>query len=185
MKITVITIALAVVAATAPLNAQVLSTSSTYDPYGTTPPNEAAWIIVGTDKLNDRIYERRTRDRNGNVVVQRGKRTQHGGMYVTSTRRIPNRRSCDYLRSGNTIGDVLLVRENDESCNDQYVRENDGWYQLGHGPDDNSIYERQTRDGNGKLIIERARRNGDGSLTILSTRRPNSKDTQWKRARGG
>jgi len=182
MKFIAITIALAGVAAAAPLNAQVLSTSSIYDRSGT-PPSEAAWIIVGSDQRNNRIYERRTRDRDGNVVVQRAVRTQYGGMYVTSTRRIRNRRNCDYLRSGNTVGAIIFVRTNDASCNDQYVRENEGWYQL--GPDDSSIYERRTRDGDDKLIVERARRNGDGSLTILSTRRASSKDSQWKRERDG
>ena len=178
MKFLAISIALVGVAAAAPLNAQVLSSTSISDQYGTTPPSEAAWIFVGSNNRNNRLYERRTRDRHGNVVVQRGVRTQYGGMYVTSTRRIPGRRSCNYLRSGNTVGHILFVRENDASCNDQYVRENDGWYQLGGA--ESSIFERRTRDGDGNLIIERARRNGDGSLTILSTRRPSSKDTQWK-----
>jgi hypothetical protein len=90
-------------------------------------------------------------------------------------------RNCDYNRSTNSVGDILFGRTNDRVCDDEYSRDDNGWYQVGRGRDNNSIYERRTRDRNGNLIIQRARRNSNGGLTIISTRRASDNDKQWKK----
>lgn len=142
------------------------------------------WYSVGRDANGRSIYERRTRDGNGNVVIQRARRNANGSMTIISTRTVQrdrDNRNCDYTRSTNSVGDIIFGRTNDRICDDEYSREDGGWYQVGRGPNNNSVYERRTRDGNGNLIIQKARRNPDGTMRILSTRRVNSNDKQWKR----
>jgi len=184
MKVLAIVVAVAGISAAAPLNAQIArnpaSTSGNVSING-------SWQVVGRDGSGNTVYERSTRDRYGNIVVQRARRDRNGNMAVISTRtvRTENRRSnnCDYNRSTNSIGDILFGRSNDRVCEDEYSREDGGWYQVGRGRDNNSIYERRTRDRHGNLIIQRARRNSRGGLTIISTRRASSNDRQWKRDR--
>ncbi len=182
-KLLVFGFALAGMAAAAQLEAQVISRN---------PVNARAdanvsgsWRVVGRDGSGNSVYERSTRDRNGNIVIQRARRNSNGGMTVISSRTVRddnrNRNNCDYNRSTNTVGDILFGRTNDRVCDDEYSREDNGWYQVGRGRDNNSIYERRTRDRNGNLIIQRARRNSNGTLTIISTRRTNDNDRQWKR----
>ena len=146
-----------------------------------------SWYSVGRDANGYSIYERRTRDRNGNIVVQRARRNSNGSMTIISTRTIRDDRrgnNCDYTRTTNRAGDVLFGRVGgNDLCDDDDYREDGGWYQVGQGPNNNSVYERRTRDSNGNLIIQRARRNSDGTMRILSTRRANSNDKQWKRDR--
>ena len=149
-----------------------------------------SWYSVGRDASGYAIYERRTRDGNGNIVIQRARRNSDGTMTIISSRTVRsgdnrdsdrNRRNCDYTRSTNSVGDIIFGRTNDRVCDDEYSREDGGWYQVGRGPNNNSVYERRTRDSNGNLIIQRARRNPDGTMRILSTRRVNSNDKQWKK----
>ena len=85
--------------------------------------------------------------------------------------------------------DLRLVQEAIErilgpnvNCDDVGNRVDGGWYQVGQGRDNNSIYERRVRDSNGNLVIQRARRNSNGSFTIISTRRANDNDKQWQKA---
>ena len=68
------------------------------------------------------------------------------------------------------------------NCNDNGNRVDGGWYQVGQGRDNNSIYERRTRDANGNLVIQRARRNRNGTFTILNSRSANQNDKQWQKA---
>ena len=143
------------------------------------------WYSVGRDANGYSIYERRTRDRNGNIVIQRARRNSNGSMTIISTRTVRDdsrtSRNCDYTRSTNRVGDIIFGRTNDRVCDDEYSREDGGWYQVGRGANNNSVYERRTRDRNGNLVIQKARRNPDGTMRILSTRRVNSNDKQWKR----
>jgi len=64
-------------------------------------------------------------------------------------------------------GDLIFGRTNDVNCDDNGNRIDNGWYQVGRGRDNNSIYERRTRDRNGNLVIQRARRNSNGTMTII------------------
>lgn len=178
-KLLIVGFALAGMAATTSLEAQVIARN----PVNARADASGSWQVVGRDG-NGSIYQRSTRDRNGNIVVQRARRDSNGNMRVISTQTVRDddrRRNCDYNRSTNSIGDIIFGRSNDRVCDDEYSREDGGWYQVGRGRDNNSIYERRTRDSNGNLIIQRARRNSNGTMTIISTRRASSNDKQWKR----
>jgi hypothetical protein len=148
---------------------------------------DGSWQVVGRDGNGNTIYERRARDRNGNIVVQRARRDANGNMSIISSRTVSNTSNrnggnCDYNQTTNTLGDLIFGRSNDVSCDDVGNRVDGGWYQVGRGRDNNSIYERRTRDSNGNLVIQRARRNSNGTFTILSTRRASDNDRQWRKA---
>jgi hypothetical protein len=145
------------------------------------------WQVVGRDANGYTIYERRTTDRNGNIVIQRARRDSNGNMTIISSRTVANNGNgnngnCDYNRTNNSVGDIIFGRTNDVNCNDNGNRVDGGWYQVGRGRDNNSIYERRTRDANGNLIIQRGRRNSNGTITIISTRYANDNDKQWQKA---
>ena len=145
-----------------------------------------SWQGVGRDANGYTIYERRTTDRYGNVVIQRARRESNGNMTIISSRTVAsndnrNNRNCDYNRTSNTVGDIIFGRTNDVNCDDVGNRVDGGWYQVGRGRDNNSIYERRTTV-NGRLVIQRARRNSDGTFRILSTRYANDNDKQWQKA---
>jgi hypothetical protein len=183
MKVLAIVLAVAGISAAAPLNAQIMR-----NPAGDQGVSiNGSWQVVGRDGSGNTVYERSTRDRYGNIVVQRARRDRNGNMSVISTRtvRTENRRgnNCDYNRSTNSVGDIIFGRSNDRYCDDEYSREDNGWYQVGRGRDNNSIYERRTRDRHGNLIIQRARRDSNGRMRIFSTRRYSDNDRQWKRDR--
>jgi len=92
--------------------------------------------------------------------------------------------NCAYNQSTNTVGDIIFGRTNTNvNCDDVGNRVDGGWYQVGRGRDNNSIYERRVRDANGNLVIQRARRNSNGTFTILSSRGYNdNSDKQWRKA---
>ena len=145
------------------------------------------WQVVGRDANGYTIYERRTTDRNGNIVIQRARRESNGSMTIISSRTVAsndnrNNRNCDYTRSNNSVGDIIFGRTNNTYCDDVGNRVDGGWYQVGQGRDNNSVYERRTRDANGNLVIQKARRNPDGTFRILSTRYANDNDKQWQKA---
>ena len=149
---------------------------------------DGSWQVVGRDGNGNTIYERRTTDRNGNIVVQRARRDSYGNMSIISTNTIGNNsnrgNNCAYNQSTNTVGDIIFGRSNTNvNCDDVGNRVDGGWYQVGQGRDNNSIYERRVRDSNGNLVIQRARRNSNGTFTILSTRGYNdNNDKQWRKA---
>jgi hypothetical protein len=186
MKLVIISLAFAGLASAAPANAQILS--SRIPAPSTSTSVDGSWRVVGRDNSGNTIYERRTQDRNGNIVVQRARRNSNGSMSIISTNTIGNsrndrnNRNCDYNRSTNSIGDIIFGRSNDTYCEDNGNREDGGWYQVGRGRDNNSIYERRTYDRNGNLVIQRARRNSNGSFSIISSRRANDDDRQWRKA---
>jgi hypothetical protein len=94
-----------------------------------------------------------------------------------------SRNDCTYSRTTSTVGDIIFGRTNlATNCRDVYSREDGAWYQVGRGRDNNSIYERRVRDGNGNLVIQRARRNSNGTFTILSSRVATSNDKEWRKA---
>jgi hypothetical protein len=149
---------------------------------------DGSWQVVGRDGSGNTIYERRTTDRNGNIIVQRARRDSYGNMQIISTNTIGNNsnrgNNCAYNQSTNTVGDIIFGRTNNNvNCDDVGNRVDGGWYQVGQGRDNNSIYERRIRDSNGNLVIQRARRNPNGTFTILNTRRYNdNSDKQWRKA---
>jgi hypothetical protein len=89
--------------------------------------------------------------------------------------------NCAYTRSSNSVGDVIFGRSNVSTCQDVYSREDGAWYQVGRGPNNNSIYERRIQDRNGNYIIQRARRNSNGRFTIISSRVATVNDKQWRK----
>ena len=186
MKVLIISLALAGVGAITPVDAQIVARNPANTQNVDYGNNSGQWYSVGRDASGYSIYERRTRDSNGNIVIQRARRNSNGSMTIISTRTVRDdrrdNRNCDYTRSTNSVGDILFGRTNDRVCDDDYSRDDNGWYQVGRGPNNNSVYERRTRDRNGNLIIQKARRNPDGTMRILSTRRYTDNDRQWKRA---
>jgi hypothetical protein len=188
MKVLALTLALAGLASTATLNAQIasgrVSTSQGVSVNG-------SWTLVGRDGSGNQIYERRTRDSYGNVVVQRARRDRNGNMTIVSTSSVNGgnngnnngNNNCNYSRSSNSVGDIVFGRSNANTCEDANTRDDGAWYQVGQGANNNSIYERRTYDRNGNLVIQRARRNRNGTFTIMSSRAYSStNDRQWKRA---
>lgn len=186
MKTFVITLALASLATTATLDAQIANGRPPVPTRSTSVGVDGSWQVVGRDGSGRTIYERRSRDGNGNIRIQRAVRDANGNLRIVSTRTVRddnrNRRNCDYTQSSNSIGDIIFGRSNDVDCDDYDNRVDGGWYQVGRGRDNNSIYERRTRDRNGNLIIQRARRNSNGTMRIISTRYANDNDRQWRKA---
>lgn len=185
MKMLAITLALAALASTAPLSAQIANGRVSTNSQGVSV--NGSWTLVGRDGSGNQIYERRTRDSYGNIVVQRARRDRNGNMTIISTSNVNGgnnngNNSCNYSRSTNSIGDIIFGRTNDTYCEDAGNREDGGWYQVGRGRDNNSVYERRTRDANGNLVIQKARRMPDGSFRILSTRYASDNDKQWRKA---
>jgi hypothetical protein len=190
MKVFVITLALAGLASAATVDAQILGSNNRLPTTNRGTSIDGSWRSVGRDSNGNTIYERRTQDSYGNIVVERARRDSNGNLTIISRQNVgntsngnnSNNRNCDYNRSTNNIGDILFGRTNDVNCNDNGNRVDNGWYQVGRGRDNNSIYERRTRDRNGNLVIQRARRNSNGSMTIISTRYANDNDKQWQKA---
>jgi hypothetical protein len=177
MKILTIALALAGLASTAPLNAQILSRL----PGGSQTTVNGSWTLVGRDGSGNQIYERRVQDRNGNIVVQRARRDVNGNMSIISSNTVNvgnngnnrnNRNNdCTYSQSTNTVGDIIFGRTSaNTNCDDRNSRVSGGWYQVGRDGSGSRVYERQTTDNNGNVIIQHARRNSNGSFTILNTR---------------
>jgi hypothetical protein len=166
------------------------NTVSNNSGYGVGTSVDGSWRVVGRDGNGNTIYERRTQDRNGNILVQRAVRDSRGNMSIISSNTVGNNgnggynSNCSYSQSTNTVGDIIFGRSgNNVNCNDNGNRVDGGWYQVGQGRDNNSIYERRVRDSNGNLVIQRARRNPNGTFTILSSRGYNSNnDKQWQKA---
>jgi hypothetical protein len=190
MKVLVISLALAGLTATAPANAQVIGNSRVTG-NAQAAAVQGSWTIVGRDGSGNQIYERRMRDSYGNIVVQRARRERNGNMTVISNSRVNTNNgaynngnnTCAYSQSTNSVGDIIFGRANANTCQDVYTRDDGAWYQVGRGPNNNSIYERRTYDRNGNVVIQRARRNRNGTFTIIGTRAYNStSDKQWKKA---
>ncbi len=192
MKVLALSLALAGLASTAPLNAQVISNSRvTGTPQGATV--NGSWTVVGRDASGNQIYERRIRDSYGNIVVQRARRDSNGNMTVISSTTVNNNNGgynngnngnngCSYNRSTNSVGDIIFGRSNANICDDVNTRDDGAWYQVGRGANNNSIYERRIQDNNGNWVIQRARRNQNGTFTIIGTRAYGANDKQWKKA---
>jgi hypothetical protein len=173
MKAVILALSLVGVASATQLNAQVpinrvpVSTTSR----GTSI--DGTWRVVGQDANRNTIYERRTYDSYGNIVVQRARRDANGNFTILSTQTVrSNGNNGDCQVSNGSVGDVILGRTGSaNNCNYNGNRSADGvWRQVGQGRNNNSIYERRTVDARGNVVVQRGRRNSNGSFTILSTR---------------
>jgi hypothetical protein len=176
MKAVILALAAAGVVSAAPLSAQVPSRGIPTTSTSRSTSVDGSWRAVGQDRSGT-IYERRTYDSYGNIVVQRARRDANGNFTILSTRTVQangNRNDCQN-GTNSTVGDIVFGR-NGTNNNCQYNggtnrRATDGvWRQVGQGRDNNSIYERRTVDGNGNVVVQRGRRNSNGTFTILSTR---------------
>lgn len=168
MKAVILALAVAGVASTASLNAQIIGSRH---PVSTTRTTSAdgSWRVVGQDSYGT-IYERRTYDANGNIIVQRARRDANGNFSILNTRTVQgnNGRDCQ-LSTGATVGGIILGRGNASTDCSTDRRAVDGvWRQVGRGRNNNSVYERRTLDANGNVVVQKARRNSDGTFTILS-----------------
>ena len=170
MKAVIFALAVAGVASTAPLNAQI---NGSRHPVSTTRTTsvDGSWRVVGQDGYGT-IYERRTYDANGNIVVQRARRDANGNFSILGTRTVQGNNGSDcQLSTGATVGGIILGRTGAATnCGYNGSAVDGVWRQVGQGRNNNSIYERRTIDANGNVVIQRARRNPDGTFTILSTR---------------
>ncbi|HJQ55045.1 MAG TPA: hypothetical protein VJ825_14490 [Gemmatimonadaceae bacterium] len=177
MKAVILALAIAGVAATGSVEAQVIGArlptpSSPSTTRGTVV--NGSWQVVGQDRYGT-IYERRTYDANGNILVQRARRDANGNFSIIDSR--TERRTnndCQYA-STTTVGGVILGRPGTNGtatdCRNDRRRSVDGvWRQVGQGRNNNSVYERRTYDGYGNIVVQKARRNPNGTFTILSTR---------------
>jgi hypothetical protein len=176
MKAVILALAVAALASAAPVSAQVPSRGIPTTSTSRNTSVDGSWRAVGQDRSGT-IYERRTYDSYGNIVVQRARRDANGNLRIIDTRTVQtngNRNDCQN-GTNSTVGDIVFGRTGTNN-NCQYNgssnrRANDGvWRQVGQGRNNNSIYERRTVDGNGNVVVQRGRRNSNGSFTVLSTR---------------
>ena len=170
MKAVILALTLAGVASTAPLNAQIVGTRLPTPSTSRSTTVNGSWQVVGQDR-NGTIYERRTYDANGNIVVQRARRDAYGNFSIIDTRTVRNNNNndCQYGSNG-TVGDIVLGRSGSSNCNYGNGSADGVWRQVGRGRNNNSVYERRTRDAYGNVVVQKARRNPDGTFRILSTR---------------
>lgn len=170
MKAVILALTIAGVAATAPLNAQIVGTRLPTPSTSRGTTVNGSWQVIGQDR-NGTIYERRTYDGNGNIVVQTARRDVNGNFSIINTRTVrnDNNSNCQYGSNG-TVGDIILGRSSSTNCNYNNGSADGVWRQVGHGRNNNSVYERRTRDAYGNVVVQKARRNPDGTFRILSTR---------------
>ena len=171
MKLFAYAVALAGLAAAAPMNAQILSSRIPTTSRGT---NDGQWYSVGRDSNGNTIYERQTYDANGRTVIQRARRNSNGTFTILSSRVVNNgnNNDCNYTQTTNSVGDIIFGRSanNINNCDDRNSRVDGGWYQVGRDGSGSRVYERRTTDANGNVIIQHARRNSNGTFTIFNTR---------------
>jgi hypothetical protein len=174
MKAVIFALAIAGVAAAGSLDAEVLGARLPTPSTNRGTVVNGSWQVVGQDR-NGTIYERRTYDANGNILVQRARRDANGNFSIISSRtERGTNNDCQYASSP-TVGGVILGRPGTNGtatdCRNSRRGSVDGvWRQVGQGRNNNSVYERRTYDGYGNIVVQKARRNSNGTFTILSTR---------------
>jgi hypothetical protein len=175
MKAVIFALAVAGAAVAAPVSAQIPSRGIPTTSSSRNTSVDGSWRVVAQDRSGT-IYERRTRDAYGNIVIQRARRDANGNFRILNSRTVQTNGSRNDCQTGtNTVGDIVFGRTGANNC--QYNGQSNGsrsadgvWRQVGQGRNNNSIYERRTIDANGNVVVQRARRNPNGSFTILSTR---------------
>ena len=172
MKALILVLTIAGVASTAPLNAQILGTRLPTPSTTRGTSVDGSWRVVGQDRSGT-IYERRTYDANGNIIVQRARRDANGNFSILSARTVQgnnNGRDCQLASTNTTVGGIILGRSGTTDCRNDRGSVDGVWRQVGRGRNNNSVYERRTLDAYGNVVVQKARRNSNGTFTILSTR---------------
>src|SRR5439155_9885286 len=155
MKAVIFALATAGVASAAPLNAQILGGRPPAPSTSRSTTVNGSWQVVGQDRSGNTIYERRTYDAYGNIVVQRARRDVNGNFSIIDTRTVQRNgnNDCQYTNTAGTVGDIILGRNGTNGTNGTYDCRNnrngsvDGvWRQVGRGANNNSVYERRTDD---------------------------------------
>jgi hypothetical protein len=172
MKAVIFAVSVAAIAATAPLNAQVLGGRPTLPSTSRGTTVNGSWQAIGQDR-NGTIYERRTYDGNGNIVIQRARRDANGNFSIIDTRTVrsnDNNGDCQLSGNNTTVGGIVLGRSGNTNCTYDRRSADGVWRQVGQGRNNNSVYERRTYDRNGNIVVQKARRNPNGSFRIISSR---------------
>jgi hypothetical protein len=83
--------------------------------------------------------------------------------------------NCTNSQRSGSVSDVILGRSSASTvgCVDNRTNQQvngGGWYQVGNAGNGGTIYERQTQDQYGNIIVQRARRDRNGNMSIISTR---------------
>jgi hypothetical protein len=86
-----------------------------------------------------------------------------------------SRQDCTNSQQSGSVSDIILGRRSASTvgCVDNRTNRQvngGGWYEVGNDGYGGTIYERQTRDRNGNIIVQRARRDVYGNMSIISTR---------------
>jgi len=85
-----------------------------------------------------------------------------------------SRQDCTNSQRSGSVSDIILGRRSASTvgCVDNRTNQQvngGGWYEVGNDGYGGTIYERQTRDRNGNIIVQRARRDAYGNMSIIST----------------
>jgi len=87
-----------------------------------------------------------------------------------------SRQNCTNAQRSGSVSDIILGRSSASTigCVDNRGRNSQvnggGWYQVGNDGNGGTIYERQTQDQYGNIVVQRARRDRNGNMSIISTR---------------
>jgi hypothetical protein len=92
------------------------------------------------------------------------------------------RQDCRSTQRSGSVSDIILGRSSPSTvgCVDNRTNQQvngGGWYQVGNDGNGGTIYERQTQDQYGNVIVQRARRDRNGNMSIISTRNVGSNGT--------
>jgi hypothetical protein len=101
---------------------------------------DGVWRQVGQGRNNNSVYERRTLDANGNVVVQKGRRNSNGTFTILSTRTIRNNGARN--RNGNDDDRFDRRRGDHDDDDDRFDRRRDN--------DDDDRFSRSEQNGRGR-----------------------------------
>lgn len=116
------------------------SNNCTYDNRSNRRTNDGVWRHVGKGKKNNSIYERRTRDAYGNVVIQRARRNPNGSFTILSTRTVRNDRNVSQ-NNGNRDDRWDNRRGDDDDDDDRWDNRR---------TDDDSRFSSSEQNGRGK-----------------------------------
>jgi len=95
--------------------------------------------------------------------------------------------SCDFERRPSNLGDIFFGlrtsgtdRDRDCRVSSSRTRDQNVWYPVGRDANGNVIYERRTRNRDGRIVVERAR-SRNGNLERVSSRRGSRVDRDTDR----
>lgn len=103
---------------------------------------DGVWRQVGQGRNNNSVYERRTYDGFGNIVVQKARRNPDGSFRILSTRTIRANQGVRN-RNGDDDDDRLDRRHGDDD-------DDDDRFDRRHGDDDDDRFGNSERNGRGR-----------------------------------